>query len=94
MGTLNKRADGKGKTGGQTHNVQKNFYHSNERNPDNIRNATRNKEYKEHDETLTNDENYSLYTNKIKGDPDFDDKNQNVDKFDNNNNDNNPEKEQ
>lgn len=76
MATVNK--------GGQArHDGQKNYDHSNQRNADNIRNATRKHEYKEHDETLTNDENYSLNSKQIKGDPEFDDKRQNVDKHQN-----------
>lgn len=77
MGTLNN-------SGGQHRNdKQKNYDNSNLRNPDNVRNATRKHEYKEHDETLTNDENYSLDSKKIKGEPEFDDKRQNVDKHQN-----------
>lgn len=76
MATLN--------NGGQHRNdKQKNYDHSNERNRDNVRNATRKHEYKEHDETLTNDENYSLESGEIKGQPEFDDKRQNVDKHQN-----------
>ncbi|HEX8562096.1 MAG TPA: hypothetical protein VF676_03855 [Flavobacterium sp.] len=71
MGTLNNG-------GSQQHNDnRKNYPHSNEKRRDN-RADTRDHEYKEHDETLTNDENYSLYSDKIKGDPDFRDKNQNA----------------
>ncbi|MDR6967398.1 hypothetical protein J2X31_001409 [Flavobacterium arsenatis] len=86
MGTLNNNSSkGRGKLGkvnpGQiNHDGQENYKHSNQRNPDNIRNATREKQYKEHDETLTNDENYDVDSKFIKGEPDFDDKNQNVDK--------------
>lgn len=80
MGTLNNGSGGKGNPTGQNHDGQKNYQHSNQRNPDNIRNATRDHEYKEHDETLTNDENYDLNSDEIKGNPDFDDKKQNVDK--------------
>lgn len=80
MGTLNNGAGGKGNSNAQNHDGQKNYQNSNQRNPDNIRNATREKQYKEHDETLTNDENYDLDSKEIKGDPEFDDKNQNVDK--------------
>jgi hypothetical protein len=45
-----------GKNGGQArHDGQQNFQHSNQRNPDNVRNATRDHEYREYDEELTND---------------------------------------
>lgn len=72
MGTINK--------GGQArHDGQKNYDHSNQRNPDNVRNATRKHEYKEHDKTLTNDENYSADGKQAKVEMEFDDKKQNVD---------------
>lgn len=64
----------------QLHDKQQNYAHSNERNRDNIRDNTREKQYKEHDQTLTNDENYDVDTKKIQVDAEFDDKNQNVDK--------------
>lgn len=71
MATVNK--------GGQTrHDGQKNYDHSNQRNNDNIRNATRKHKYEEHEETLTNDENYSLNSDQIKVDADFRDKNNNL----------------
>ncbi len=66
---------------------QQNYAHSNERNPDNIRDNTRDHKYKEHDKTLTNDENYDVDTQKAKKDMDFRDttKNDNdlSDEFDN-----------
>ncbi|MFT3796304.1 hypothetical protein [Flavobacterium sp.] len=74
MGTLNNNA------GGQRHDGQKNYQHSNQRNPDNIRNATRDHEYKEHDETLTNDANFDPDMHQAKTDMEFDDKGMNVDK--------------
>lgn len=78
MGTLNNNS---GKSNqGQQHDGQKNYQNSNQRNPDNVRNATRDHQYKEHDETLTNDANYDLDSKEIKGDPEFDDKNENVSK--------------
>lgn len=64
----------------QRHDGQKNYSNSNERNPDHARSATRKHHYKEHEETLTNDENYSLNSKQIKGDPEFDDKGQNQEK--------------
>jgi hypothetical protein len=67
-------------SGGQRHDGQKNYQNSNQRNPDNIRNATRDHEYKEHDETLTNDANFDSGTNQAKTDMEFDDKRENVDK--------------
>ncbi len=66
----------------QYNDKQENYAHSNERNRDNIRDNTRDKQYKEHDKTLTNDENYDVDTQKIQVDAEFDDKNQNVDKND------------
>lgn len=74
MGTLNNNA------GGQRHDGQKNYQNSNQRNPDNIRNATRDHEYKEHDETLTNDANYDIDSHEVKDDMEFDDKRENVNK--------------
>jgi hypothetical protein len=74
MGTLNNNS------GGQRHDGQKNYQNSNQRNPDNIRNATRDHEYKEHDETLTNDANFDIDSQQAKIDMEFDDKRENVDK--------------
>lgn len=74
MGTLQNNS------GGHKHDGQKNYQNSNQRNPDNIRNATRDHEYKEHDETLTNDANYDLDSTDVKVDMEFDDKNENVNK--------------
>lgn len=61
---------------------QQNYKNSNQRNPDNIRDNTRDKQYKDYDETLTNDANFDVDTQKIKVDAEFDDKSQNVDKKD------------
>lgn len=45
------------------------------------RNDTRKHQYKDHDEVLTNDENYDVDTKKFKGkEPDFDDKLNNEEK--------------
>lgn len=45
------------------------------------RTDTRKHQYKDHDEVLTNDENYDADTKKFKGkEPDFDDKLQNEEK--------------
>ncbi len=73
MGTIQNNS------GGQRHDGQKNYQHSNQRNPDNIRNATRDHEYKEHDETLTNDANFEA-GQPLESDMEFDDKRKNVDK--------------
>ena len=71
MGTLNSNS------GNQTrHDGQKNYQHSNQRNPDNIRNNTKDHEYKENDETLTNDANFD--SGKPKTGMDFDDTEDNV----------------
>lgn len=77
MATFNQGASGKGNPGHQ-HDGQKNFQHSNQRNPDHTRNATRDHRYKEHDETLTNDANFTA-DGKPKTDMEFDDKDQNAD---------------
>jgi len=71
MGTVNQ--------GGQNrHDGQKNHEHSNQRNPDNSRSATRKHQYKEHDETLTNDEKYDA-KGRLTTEAELDDKLQNVD---------------
>lgn len=45
------------------------------------RSDTRKHQYKDHDEVLTNDENYDIDTKKFKGkEPDFDDKMDNEEK--------------
>ena len=47
----------------------------------NDKSDTRKHQYKEHDEVLTNDENYDVDTKKFKGEkPDFDDKMNNEEK--------------
>ncbi|MEO7976851.1 hypothetical protein [Flavobacterium sp.] len=61
---------------------------TNNQNPRNInktgndkRSDTRKHQYKDHDEVLTNDENYDSDTQKFKGEePEFDDKLNNVEK--------------
>jgi len=83
MGNPNNGNQGQGKLnhGSQQHNdKQKNYAHSNERNRDNIRDNTRDHTYKDHDQTLTNDQNYNLYNDKIEGDPDFRDTKLNANK--------------
>lgn len=56
MATLNNGASGKGNPGHQ-HDGQKEYQNSNQRNPDNVRNATRDHRYQEHDAS-TNDANF------------------------------------
>lgn len=81
MSNQNNQGQGKVSQQRQQYNdKQQNYAHSNERNRDNIRDNTREKQYKEHDKTNTNDENYDVDTQKIQVDAEFDDKNQNVDK--------------
>lgn len=48
---------------------------SNIKSGSDTRSDTRKHQYKDHDEVLTNDENYDIDTHKFKGkEPDFDDK--------------------
>lgn len=75
MATLNNGASGKGNPG-HRHDGQKDYQNSNQRNPDNVRNSTRDHRYKEHDETATNDANFD--SGKPTGDLQLDDKDQNV----------------
>lgn len=77
MGTINNNNTGKGNQA-QSHDGQKNYQNSNQRNPDNIRNNTRDHDYKEYEEKLTNDENFK--DGEINGEADFEDTKQNVDK--------------
>jgi hypothetical protein len=65
MATLNKGASGKGNSGHQ-HDGQKNFQNSNQQNPDHVRDNTRDHRYKEHDETLTNQQFAWNWMTKIK----------------------------
>ncbi|AWI26451.1 hypothetical protein [Flavobacterium pallidum] len=58
------------------HDGQKNYAHSNQKNPDNVRNATRDHEYRDNEE-LTNDANFEPGNS---AEMDFRDKNENVDK--------------
>ncbi len=44
---------------GQHHDGQKNYQHSNQRNPDNIRDNTRDSQYKDYEEELTNDAKFT-----------------------------------
>ena len=76
MATLKNGASGKGNPGHQ-HDGQKDYQNSNQRNPDNVRNDTRDHQYKEHDKTLTNDANFDA-DGKPKVNMELDDKNQNV----------------
>ncbi len=78
MATLNNT----GKSGGQArHDGQQNYQNSNQRNPDNVRNSTRDHEYKEHDETLTNDAKFE--NGNTPDDADFRDTRENEDKSSN-----------
>ena len=81
MATLNTGSQGKGNRGGQ-HDGQKNYQNSNQRNPDNVRNDTRDHQYKDFDEALTNDANFQGGA-PLHGAPDYDDTQQNVDKHKN-----------
>jgi hypothetical protein len=76
MGTINNNNN----SGQQKHDGQKNYQHSNQRNPDNVRNNTRDHTYKDHDEELTNDANFDSNSHTLKGDMDFDDTKENVNK--------------
>ncbi|UPT70877.1 MAG: hypothetical protein M0D53_00130 [Flavobacterium sp. JAD_PAG50586_2] len=75
MANLNNGASGKGNPG-HRHDGQKDYQNSNQRNPDNVRNSTRDHRYKEHDETATNDANFE--NGKPTVDLQLDDKDQNV----------------
>jgi hypothetical protein len=77
MATLNNGGSGKGNLGHQ-HDGQKDYQNSNQQNPDNVRNNTRDHRYKEHEETLTNDANYNA-DGQPTVDLELDDKDQNVD---------------
>lgn len=61
------------------HDGQKHYQNSNEVNPDNVRNDTRDRVYKEHDESHTNDANFDLDKGQVSGDMDYRDKEQNDD---------------
>ena len=75
MATLNNGAFGKGNSGHQ-HDGQKDYQNSNQENPDNIRDNTRDHRYKKHDEIATNDANFD--NGKPTIDLELDDKDQNV----------------
>jgi len=75
MGTINNNSAGQ-----QRHDGQKNYQHSNQKNPDNVRNNTRDHDYKEYDETLTNDANFDINNQNVSEEMDFDDKRENVSK--------------
>ena len=76
MATLNNGASGKGNSG-RHHDGQKNYQNSNQRNPDNVRDNTRDHRYKDYEEKLTNDANFD--NGKTTIDLQLDDKDQNVD---------------
>jgi len=75
MGTINNNSAGQ-----QRHDGQKNYQHSNQKNPDNVRNNTRDHDYKEYDETLTNDANFDINNQNVSEEMDLDDKRENVSK--------------
>lgn len=75
MATLNSGAPGK-RNSGRQHDGQKNYQNSNQQNPDNIRDNTREHRYKDHEE-LTNDANFD--NGKLTIDLQLDDKYENVD---------------
>ncbi|HLA55370.1 MAG TPA: hypothetical protein VK623_04685 [Flavobacterium sp.] len=79
MGTVNNGNQGKQNLGGQQrHDGQKNYQHSNQRNPDNVRNDTGKHKYAEHDKE-TNDENFNAdFPADLSTDMDFRDKNDNL----------------
>jgi len=72
MGTLNNKSASQSQ-----HDGQKNYQHSNQRNPDHVRDSTRDHEYKDYDETLTNDANFEA-GKASKGEMDFRDNDENV----------------
>ena len=77
MGTVNQG-------GQQRHDGQKNYQHSNQRNPDNVRNDTAKHQYSEHDEQ-TNDANFVDGNPAYLGDDmDFRDKKENLENPENN----------
>jgi len=58
MGSNNNSPGNQNGGGGHQHDGQKNYQHSNQRNPDNVRNDTRKNQYEDYEEKLTNDENF------------------------------------
>lgn len=70
MGTVNQQQ--------HQHDGQRNYKHSNERNRDAARSNTEKHRYKDHEEELTDDSNYSLNSSEPKKDLDFRDKNNNL----------------
>lgn len=72
MGTINNNSGSQ-----QRHDGQRDYQHSNQRNPDNVRNNTRDHQYKHHEE-LTNDANFDINNAEVKGDLDFSDTKENV----------------
>jgi hypothetical protein len=77
MGTINN-------SGQQRHDGQKNYQHSNQRNPDNVRSNTEKHRYAEYEDELTNDQNFSAGKPTSMGDDmDFRDKADNLEDPDN-----------
>lgn len=62
----------------KTHDDQHHYHHSNQRNPDNIRQDTQKHRYQGHDDMLTNDENFKEGRQKRDTEMDFRDKNENL----------------
>ncbi len=56
----NNKGGNQNPAGQHFHDGQKNYQHSNERNPDHARSDTRKNQYEDYDQKLTNDENYDL----------------------------------
>lgn len=79
MATLNNP----GNAGGHRHDGQANYPNSNERNRDHARNATRDREYSDYDEKLTNDAEFQ--NGKMQEDADLRDKSQNLEGLENTN---------
>ena len=75
MGTINNNSAGQ-----QRHDGQKNYQHSNQKNPDNVRNNTRDHDYKDYDKTLTNDANFDINNHDVPDEMNFDDTKENVSK--------------
>lgn len=63
--------------GQQRHDGQKNYQHSNQRNPDNVRNDTGKHQYADHEE-LTNDQNFDAESGQTSEEMDFRDKKDNL----------------
>lgn len=76
MGTISNNQN----SGQSRHDGQKNYQHSNQRNPDNIRDNTRDNKYQDYDEKLTNDANFT--EGKPDAEMDFRDREENLESGD------------